>query len=209
MLKPSMPATTSLPREMRGDNLNRIGVKLFAVEPPAAGIRAFVPVFHTWIQKQSIDEHLLIDVHDYSHIHHGPGILLVAHEGNFSIDMADGRMGLVYYRKQSSDDSVKDRLASVLKSALQASSLLEDEAVFESKLRFRTDELLFFANDRLLAPNDSGTFSKLHPDLTAIFQRLLGDASFSSASYNPKDRFTVRIHGNQRRGIKDLLPLLG
>ena len=50
----------------------------------------FIPVFHRWIQKQTVSGHLLIDVHDYSHIHQGPGILLVGHEGNFSIDLADG-----------------------------------------------------------------------------------------------------------------------
>ena len=94
--------------------LQRIGIKLFADSSAPVPVREFIPVFHSWIQKQAIENHLLIDVHNYSHIHNGPGILLVAQEGNFSIDLADGRMGLLYYRKKSGDG-----FASVLKTALR------------------------------------------------------------------------------------------
>ncbi len=43
----------------------------------------FIPLFHRWIQEQAIDGHLLIDVHDYSHIQQGPGILLVGARRQF------------------------------------------------------------------------------------------------------------------------------
>jgi len=90
--------------------LQRLGVKLFVEDPSSLEILSFVPIFHSWIQKQAVEGHLLIDIHDYSHVHRGPGILLVAHEGNFSMDQAEGRLGLFYYRKQPSDGSLRDHI---------------------------------------------------------------------------------------------------
>ena len=44
---------------------------------------AFVPVFHDWIRRGAV-EGLLIDVARYGHVHHGPGIMLVGHEGDYA-----------------------------------------------------------------------------------------------------------------------------
>src|SRR4030095_5221476 len=67
--------------------LQRIGVKLFAADGSSVQPREFVPIFHRWIQTQAVANHLLIDVADYAHVPDGPGVLLVAHEGNFSLDL--------------------------------------------------------------------------------------------------------------------------
>jgi len=74
-------------------DFHRFGVKFFAADPASIRLKDFIPIFHGWIQKQNLTGHLLIDIHDYSHMHEGPGILLVAHEGNFSIDMTSGQIG--------------------------------------------------------------------------------------------------------------------
>jgi hypothetical protein len=170
--------------------LQRIGIKLFADSSAPVPIRDFIPVFHSWIQKQAIEHHLLIDVHNYSHIHNGPGILLVAQEGNFSIDMADGRMGLLYYRKKSGND-----VASVLKTALAASKLLESDPTFGGRLRFRKDEMWIVTNDRLLAPNNDPTFAALKPSLEAALKLLLPEGKFkyTRSSVNPKERLAIHV----------------
>ncbi len=170
--------------------LQRIGIKFFADSSAPVPVQEFIPVFHTWIQKQAIENHLLIDVHNYSHIHDGPGILLVAQEGNFSIDMADGRMGLLYYRKQSGDG-----FAAVLKTALSACKLLESDPTLGGRLRFRMDEMLIITNDRLLAPNNDETFAELKPAITAALKLLLPEGKFTLArsSVNPKDRLAIQV----------------
>src|SRR4029453_2071970 len=117
-------------------NLHRLGVKFFVADPTSIRLQDFIPIFHGWIQKQNLTGHLLVDVHDYSHMHNGPGILLVAHEGNFSIDTADGRPGLFYYRKTPTSSGPADQIAAILRSALQASRLLEKDA----RIRLNTDE---------------------------------------------------------------------
>ena len=192
---------------MDGMEIDKLGIKFLVADPASVSLKSLVPVFHTWIQKQSVAGHLLIDVHDYSHIHNGPGILLVAHEGNFSMDMAGGRPGLLYYRKQPLGGTAEDRLAAILKSTLEGCSLLEHEPSVEGKIRFHTGELFVFANDRLHAPNDEKTLSELGGVVSAVFTRLLEGREFTLTpiSENPKERFAVRVHTKSPVEIKTLL----
>jgi hypothetical protein len=170
--------------------LHRFGIKLFAADASAIRVKDFVPIFHSWIQQQAVDGHLLIDVHDYSHIQDGPGILLVAHEGNFCTDMAEGKLGLAYFRKQPAGAGVESHLDAALKAVRQGAALLEKEPALEGRLRFRKDDLLVIANDRLLAPNDAATFSTLASPLSKVFG---ATAKLTHASANLKDRLTVRV----------------
>ena len=185
----------------------RLGVKFFASDSASVSLPDFIPIFHTWIQKQLIEDHLLIDVHNYSHIQGGPGILLVAHEGNFSTDMADTRLGLLYYRKQPLTGTAEDSLASILKPALQACGLLESEPSLGARLHFKTNELLIVSNDRLNAPNEEKTLADLRPVLSTVLGRILGRANFklNQVSQNPKERFAVRVQTDESVGVKDLL----
>jgi hypothetical protein len=117
----------------------KFGIKLFFTNPAAKPLRDFIPVFHGWIQRQALPGHLLIDVHDYSHVHHGPGILLVSHEANLSIDEAEGRRGLVYIRKQPAT------LLEIAEAARQTAKLLGEP--------FDSGKFEVFVNDRLSAPS--------------------------------------------------------
>ena len=123
-------------------NLYKFGVKIFVSNPEAVNLRDFISVFHGWIQQQKIAGHMLIDVHDYSHVHRGPGILLVAHEGNFTMDEADGRLGLVYIRKQPAS------LSETVQTAFAATKLLGEER----GVKFDTSAFEVFCNDRLFTP---------------------------------------------------------
>src|SRR2546422_8521467 len=118
---------------------HKFGVKLFFTNPAAKPLKDFIPVFHGWIQRQALPGHLLIDVHDYSHVHQGPGILLVAHEANLSIDEAEGRRGLVYIRKQPAT------LRETVDATFAAAKLLDD-------VKFETGTFEVFCNDRLATP---------------------------------------------------------
>jgi hypothetical protein len=171
--------------------LHRLGIKFFAADPASINLEDFIPLFHGWIQRQALQGHLLIDVHDYSHMQNGPGILLVAHEGNFSIDMSDGRPGLYYYRKAPTPLSAVGHMATVFKTGLDACRLLEKDA----KLQFKMDELLIIANDRLEAPNTEETLAELQPALTAALQEVFGPLNFklTRESHDPKERLSVSV----------------
>lgn len=175
-------------------DVQKLGVKIFAIEPVSIAINDFIPVFHSWIQRRAIENHLLIDVHDYSHIYRGPGILLVAHEGNFSLDMADGRIGLLYTRKQPIDGTAVERLSVIMKTALDAARLLEREERFNGRLQFNTNEILIVSNDRLNAPNDAASISQLEPVAAAGFNKIFGGtARVESASPDPNERLALRV----------------
>ena len=97
-------------------------LKLFLQDSSQVNLEAFIPVFHDWIQHQRLDE-LLIDVVDYRHVHDGPAVMLIAHDAHYAIDVADGRMGLLYSRRRETHPSriaiqgVPQRLHSVLQCA--------------------------------------------------------------------------------------------
>jgi len=167
----------------------RLGIKFFATDPGSVRLDDFIPIFHRWIQQQNVSGHLLIDVHDYSHIHQGPGILLVGHEGNFSIDMNGERAGITYYRKTPTALTPAEHFAAICKSALEACRLLEKDA----RMHFNKDEFVVMANDRLHAPNSDETLAELKPALTAAVRQVFDNAQFQFArtSLDPRDRFTV------------------
>jgi hypothetical protein len=169
-------------------DLYRFGIKLFAAGSPSVQLKGFVPIFHSWIQRQSVAGHQLIDVHDYSHIHHGPGVLLVAHEGNFSTDMDGGRLGLAYFRKLPAAGG-GNVLRACLETVKSGATLLEAETSLGG-LKFLKDELLVVANDRLLAPNDARTFQELKPALSSAFGE---GAEFTQINPGTKERLTVHV----------------
>ena len=169
-------------------DLYKIGIKVFVTNPQAVSLRDFIPVFHGWIQQQKVAGHQLIDVHDYSHVHNGPGILLVAHEGNFSMDQDGGRLGLLYYRKRPLEGEFEVNLKSVLQTALEACKLLEAEPKLDG-IKFDTREILVIANDRLLAPNDAAARSTME----ALVAATLGKATLSPQAVDSRERLAFVV----------------
>jgi hypothetical protein len=124
-----------------------------------------VPLLHSWIQSHAIPDHLLVDVANYEHVHNGPGVVLVAHEANYSLDHRGGRFGLTYQRKQPLAGGLPERLKSAFGATLAAAVLLNE------KLKFRTDEVEFRICDRLAAPNSSDTFESIKFDLMNVWPK--------------------------------------
>ena len=151
-------------------------LKLFLQDASQVNLEDFIPVFHDWIQHQRLDE-LLIDVVDYRHVHDGPAVMLIAHDAHYAIDMAGGRMGLLYSRRRETHpsrngiQSVTERLHSVLQCALKACRLLEAEPSLQGRVKFRGDELLLRVNDRLVSPTPAA-FDDLQAHLRPVLERL-------------------------------------
>ena len=189
--------------------LQRLGVKFFVENPSSVEIRDLIPIFHSWIQKQIVENHLLIDLHDYSHVSRGPGILLVAHEGNFSMDLEDNRLGLFYYRKQPISGSLEDRFKTIFRVALQGCQLIETQPELEGRVRFKTDEVLIVANDRFHAPNTEETFAQLRPVLSKVLRQLFDANELTlTRQTDPKERFALVVKGASSTRVKGLLTRL-
>ena len=175
-------------------DLYKLGVKAFAAHPAPVPAAEFIPVFQSWIQQQSLPGHLLLDVHDYSHVHHGPGILLVAHEGNFSLDSEDGRLSLFYYRKQPVAGDLAAQLRATIQTARTAAGRLAGDGRLPG-LKFGETEFRVITNDRLLAPNDAATAARLVPLVVETFRHEFPGRPVTATpdAPDPRERFALRV----------------
>lgn len=152
-------------------DLHKFCFKVFAQDASGVRLDTFIPIFHRWIQTQGV-EGMLIDVADYAHVSRGPGVVLVAHEANYSMDQMEGPLGLLYQRKTSAGGPLNDRLTAALRAALAACAKLESEPELAGRLRFKAGEPVFIANDRLHAPNTEEGFEALRPELEAALAKV-------------------------------------
>lgn len=185
--------------------LHRIGIKVPIQEGLTLPALDFIQVFHQWIQAHTLPG-VLIDVADYSHVHHGPGILLVTHAGNYSVDEIGGWRGLSYYSKHALPGDLTARLTTVGRLALQACDLLEREARFAGKLEFNAGELELFANDRLEAPNTAATEAAILPAVKSLTGKLYPgrDCKFVREP-DARERFALKIASGAPATAADLL----
>ena len=182
-------------------NVQHINIKLFVENSESAKLADFAAVFNLWIQKQALEE-LLIDVADYLHVYHGPGIMLIGHEADYSLDNRAGKLGLLYNRKAQLEGSTQEKLAQAVRATLTAAQILEKD----NGLIFNTQEVQVIVNDRLLVPNTAETFAGLEPELRAFFNRLYDGADFLLAHRDdPRERFTVNIKAETRHSVESLL----
>jgi len=184
---------------------HKIIVKFFVEDAYRIRGEQFVPIFHSWIQQKAIPEHLLIDVADYQHVSGGPGTVLVAHEANFSTDRDEGRLGLMYTRKQPAAGEFFDRLKQAFRACLQGCARLEAD----TQLRFKTNECAVRLNDRLLAPNDSETYLAVEPAIRKLVDQLYGNAdTHLEHRPHPQRLFEVHIKSSAASPLSTLLQRL-
>ena len=157
--------------------LQHISVKLLLKEQEGIDLSALVPVFHGWIQNQIFDE-LLIDVADYRHVPDGPGVMVIGHEADYSVDNTDGRLGVRYHRKAVLNSNNQERLKQAVRSAFAAALRLEEDAALSQKFRFNGQDVEIVINDRLLAPNNPETREAIEPEIRALADRLFGAGAY-------------------------------
>jgi hypothetical protein len=162
--------------------LQHINVKLLLKDSEALDhsrdLDPVIPVFHSWIQEQSFDE-LLLDVADYRHVQGGPGILLIGHEADYSVDNTDNRPGVRYNRKAVLGGSNQERLAQAALGALTALQHIQEDTRLNGRLSFNGHDIEIFVNDRALAPNTSATRGALQSEFRAFSERLFGGSEYA------------------------------
>jgi hypothetical protein len=182
-------------------NVQHINIKFYLENPEAVHLADYAAIFNTWIQNQRLEE-LLIDVADYLHVHNGPGIMLIGHEADYSLDHRAGRLGLLYNRKEQLKGTTQEKLAQAVQAALTAAQILEKE----NGLKFNTQEVQVIINDRLLVPNTAETFELLEPDLKAFFDMLYNGAGYTlTHQADPRERFTLNVKAESNFNVESLL----
>lgn len=188
--------------------LQHINVKLLVKDQEGIDLEPLVPVFHSWIQEQSFDE-LLIDVADYRHVPDGPGVMVIGHEADYSLDQNDGRLGVRYNRKSILNSDSQGRLKQATQSALRAFQRLEADTRLNQKFRFNGKDVEVFINDRLLTSNSSETRNALESEF-----RKLGDSLFGAGNYeltwqtDPRRLLGASFKGKNAASVSELLEKL-
>ncbi len=189
---------------------HEFAIKFYAVDSVELGPRDFIPIFHEWIKSRRLADEVMIDVADYSHVHHGPGVFLMCHEGQYSSDQAGGRLGLLYTRKRRTEGDVRSRLRRAFGTALKACKLLQAEPALEGKLQFRHDEALFKIQNRLLAPRTPEAFDAVRDGLQPFLDELYPEADTIQveATGEPNEPFAMRIAISSAPDIGELISRL-
>jgi len=181
--------------------LQHLNIKFFVAPPQAVDLEPLLAVFNAWIQEEATEE-LLVDVADYRHVPAGPGVVLIGHEANYSLDNAENRPGVLYNRKAPLPGTNQQRLRQAARAALLAVERLGRRP----GLQFSGTELQLTVNDRLLAPNTQATLESARPDLTLFFDQLYGPGRYGLERHlEPRERFTLDMRAE---GPRDLAALL-
>lgn len=164
---------------------------------------ALIPIFHKWIQERRIDDQLLIDVVDYRHVHEGPGVMLIAHQGHYGLDSGGGILGLRYAAKHDELGPLAAKLRDALRRTLVAAAALEGEPSLAPELRFDPGRLELEVSDRLCEVTAA--------ELGASAREVLGDtlgALEISASGDPRHAPRVVVTAGAPIGTAALLAAL-
>jgi hypothetical protein len=189
-------------------NLQKINVKFFMEKGADIPLASFIPVFHRWIQEDKL-EGMLVDVTEYTHVYQGPGVLLIAHEANYSLDEEKGKRGFLYNQKRTPEKSVEDHLKTAFRRVLTACSLLEREPGLAGKMKFSSNHLQVFVNDRLEAPYSPESLGALEETLNPFLNRLYeGGKYLMLHEKDPQKRAGFEIKFEKTADIETLLKKL-
>ena len=190
-------------------------LKLFVEDASGVDLEEFIPIFHHWITTHELEE-LLIDGADYRHVPDGPGVVLIAHDAHYAMDLTDGRLGLLYSRRRETQprlraiQGVEDRLRSVWQCTLTACQRLAAHPALSGRLQFRGNELLLRCNDRLQGPNTRAAYTALcehlEPFLATLYTGQQVEVEHHSAHAS---RLTVGIKVAESPDVDTLLRRLG
>jgi hypothetical protein len=122
-------------------------IKIFSTNNSPNGAADYIATFNEFIANKTLKD-ALIDVADYSHMHNGPGVLLTAHETNWSYDEQYGKPGIMVVNKVHSTYEGESGIKELLESITFACKTLEQTPRHKG-LTFNYNTIEFLINDRL------------------------------------------------------------
>ena len=186
--------------------LQHVNVKLPLADPEGLDLEPLIPIFHSWIQDKIFEERLL-DIADYRHVHNGPGVVLIGHEGDYAVDNTDGHLGVRYNRKAALEGSNRDRLKQAARAALNGmptfgSGRLASEGNFALTVRMWKCSLTTACWPRIARQ----TREAARPDFQAFSEELFRGADYSSVyGSDPRRLFSVSLRASRAFSLADLL----
>ena len=186
-------------------SLQHVNVKIAAADAGGFDLTRVIPVFHRWIQDGVLTDELAIDVADYRHVPEGPGVILVAHEAIYGMDLGDGALGLLYDRRAVVDGTPQERLRQAARTALNACRLLEEDPAL-GDLRFDAGRIQVSVNDRAIAPNTDDTDRALRPEVERLLETLWGSGDHTLERLGePRERYRLGASAGRPIPVAEIL----
>ncbi len=184
----------------------RIGVKVFVEDQDTFDRARMIDVFHRWIQEDRVPG-TLIDVHDYTHVPEGPGVVLIAHEWHLRTDEAGGRIGLEYELKRGGSGSLAERMRAAISSVLEAGAALEQDTAGDNPVRFSAREMTFRFTDRPAVPATESAFDEVTKELEGVLGDFYGGVPMEFERVgHARGPLTIhmRVGGDEERSLEEL-----
>lgn len=171
----------------------RLAIKFNLKTEASFTAKAIMPIFQRWIQEHAV-EGMLIDVVDYKHVHEGPGVILIADEGDYAYDLSEGKAGLLYVRKRSLPDNLADALQLLMRVAVNATQRFEDEdSLGGATFDYSSAKITFL--DRLNYANSDETLSAIHDLAFAFLSTAYAtqDITITRANEDSREAFAIQF----------------
>ncbi len=167
----------------------RLQVKFPVTDPSALDGEPFVRLFHEWIRTDALGE-LVIDVADYRHVPGGPGVVLIGHGLDVSLDFQNDLPGLLTFRKRGGPEGFGALVSDTLRRAARASALVEAAGL----ATFRTAAPVLYVPERLAAPNTEAVFEALAPVVVEAAQAVYGARPRLERVGDAKGPLSISLH---------------
>ena len=182
---------------------HRISVKLYLEDPSALDPESVVPAFHRFIREDAVGG-IPIDVARYAHVVNGPGVMIIGHQLDFAIDLAEGRPGISVTRKRDARGGLAEQVRELTAWAARLSLLLQDDDAVGAAATVGTGEVLVTILDRYEAPNDDETLVRAEPALREALGPLSDCASVDVERLGThRDPFAVRVQVTSPRALDE------
>lgn len=188
-------------------DVHRIQLKIFAQPEFVIDTHRCVRLLQRWIKERVLSEQL-VDVADYSHVHHGPRVALIGHGSDHYLDDGEGRPGLLYFRKRAAPPP-HERLQDAFRRCFTAARLLERDPGFDVPPKFNTGELLLRFVDRLQAPNNDEGFASLREPVEQFLSELYQSPVKIVREGSERELLSLRISADAAPTLDTLLERLG
>jgi hypothetical protein len=184
----------------------RFCLKFFARPDTDVDDEVFIAIFHEWIRYQKLAG-VLLDVADYRHVPHGPGVMLITHDINFAMDRAAGRFGLFAQQKLNQAENRRDQILSLVRPTVAFGALLESDWRVKKNLSFEAGQFHLMSNDRLRLPNTDTAYAGILPDLKAAAAIIYPGREISLARMenDARERLTVTVDAGVSVNMKELV----
>ncbi len=150
-------------------DLQRVDLKLLLEAPADPDLDPFLVIFDRW-RKAPGHPSDWVDLADYAHMPHGPGILIAGKRDTFSVNLNPPGPGLLTSVRGGLGGSLEQRFREAFRRAAELNAAVLGEPEFPPAMAPIEGAWEIFANDRLQCPNTDGTDRLLRAPLAAALE---------------------------------------